>query len=75
MLCVWQVQSQCAELKQKYDEMRHKIQDAKDYSTKLNQEMAALGDIEDGVNKEVLQKLRDLVAINESLKKQEQEFR
>ncbi|XP_014668978.1 PREDICTED: coiled-coil domain-containing protein 93-like [Priapulus caudatus] len=68
-------QAKWADLKQKYEDAEREVQKARDYHTRLHAEIAALADVENSENKEVLQKLRDLVATNENLKKQEQEFR
>uniref|UniRef100_A0A8B9MTS5 Coiled-coil domain-containing protein 93 n=1 Tax=Accipiter nisus TaxID=211598 RepID=A0A8B9MTS5_9AVES len=51
------------------------IIDVKSYSEKLDKELAALETIESQADSSILQSLRALVAMNENLKSQEQEFK
>ncbi|PIK53848.1 putative coiled-coil domain-containing protein [Apostichopus japonicus] len=64
-----------ADLKKSHEEAEAKLAEVQALAEKINQEMEKLEGLETEENKEVLQKLRGLVAKNESLKKQEQEFR
>ncbi|XP_071811815.1 coiled-coil domain-containing protein 93-like isoform X2 [Apostichopus japonicus] len=64
-----------ADLKKSHEEAEAKLAEVQALAEKINQEMDKLEGLETEENKEVLQKLRGLVAKNESLKKQEQEFR
>ncbi|XP_063964183.1 coiled-coil domain-containing protein 93-like [Lytechinus pictus] len=59
---------------QAYSEAQQRLQEVDSYSSRIDDEMAKLDEV-GGENKAVLQELRGLVAMNESLKKQEQEFR
>ncbi|POI36187.1 hypothetical protein CIB84_000059 [Bambusicola thoracicus] len=51
------------------------LEEVKSYSEKLDKELAALETIESQADSSVLQNLRTLVAMNENLKSQEQEFK
>ncbi|XP_071487637.1 coiled-coil domain-containing protein 93-like [Diadema antillarum] len=59
---------------QEYNTSQQRLQEVEEYSARIDQEMAKLDEL-GGENKTVLAELRGLVAMNESLKKQEQEFR
>eukprot|EP00117_Sycon_ciliatum_P001336 scpid63955/ scgid7041/ Coiled-coil domain-containing protein 93 len=64
-----------AELEASYNEAQATLSEARQYSDRLAQETAKLDAMETDENREVLQKLRGLIALNESLKRQEQEFK
>ncbi|KAF4788144.1 Coiled-coil domain-containing protein 93 [Turdus rufiventris] len=51
------------------------LEEVKSYSEKLDKELAALETIESQADSSILQSLRALVAMNENLKSQEQEFK
>uniref|UniRef100_A0A8C0GMG0 Coiled-coil domain-containing protein 93 n=1 Tax=Chelonoidis abingdonii TaxID=106734 RepID=A0A8C0GMG0_CHEAB len=51
------------------------LEEVKSYSDKLDKELAALDMVESQADSSILQNLRALVAMNENLKSQEQEFR
>ncbi|XP_043854014.1 coiled-coil domain-containing protein 93 isoform X1 [Dromiciops gliroides] len=70
-----ELQAKCADLQAKYDEAKTKLSEVKSYSEKLDQELAALEKIESQADPSILQNLRALVAMNENLKSQEQEFK
>ncbi|XP_044525852.1 coiled-coil domain-containing protein 93 isoform X2 [Gracilinanus agilis] len=70
-----ELQAKCADLQMKYDEAKTKLSEVKSYSEKLDQELAALEKIEAQADPSILQNLRALVAMNENLKSQEQEFK
>uniref|UniRef100_F6TUC2 Coiled-coil domain-containing protein 93 n=1 Tax=Monodelphis domestica TaxID=13616 RepID=F6TUC2_MONDO len=70
-----ELQAKCADLQTKYDEAKTKLSEVKSYSEKLDQELAALEKIEAQADPSILQNLRALVAMNENLKSQEQEFK
>uniref|UniRef100_G3X324 Coiled-coil domain-containing protein 93 n=1 Tax=Sarcophilus harrisii TaxID=9305 RepID=G3X324_SARHA len=70
-----ELQAKCADLQVKYDEAKTKLSEVKSYSEKLDQELAALEKIESQADPSILQNLRTLVAMNENLKSQEQEFK
>uniref|UniRef100_A0A4X2KR73 Coiled-coil domain-containing protein 93 n=1 Tax=Vombatus ursinus TaxID=29139 RepID=A0A4X2KR73_VOMUR len=69
------LQAKCTDLQAKYDEAKTKLSEVKSYSEKLDQELAALEKIESQADPSILQNLRALVAMNENLKSQEQEFK
>ncbi|XP_033127925.1 coiled-coil domain-containing protein 93-like [Anneissia japonica] len=64
-----------SEMQQSYDATQTRLQEVKEFTDKLDNEMNKLEQVETEENKNVLQKLRSLVAMNESLKQQEQQFR
>ncbi|XP_022080112.1 coiled-coil domain-containing protein 93-like [Acanthaster planci] len=70
-----EVSTRHSELKEAHLGTQSKLQEVQEQSRKIDKEMEDLESIETDENKSVLQKLRSLVAMNESLKKQEQEFR
>ncbi|XP_033639699.1 coiled-coil domain-containing protein 93-like [Asterias rubens] len=70
-----ELNSRHSELKETHTETQSKLEVVQEHSKKINEEMEELETIETEENKSVLQKLRSLVAMNENLKKQEQEFR
>ncbi|XP_072029875.1 coiled-coil domain-containing protein 93-like [Amphiura filiformis] len=63
------------ELQDSHNETHTKLQEVEEFSAKIEEEMQKLEAIETEENRSVLQRLRSLVAMNENLKKQEQEFR
>ncbi|XP_068120896.1 coiled-coil domain-containing protein 93, partial [Hyperolius riggenbachi] len=70
------------QLKEKYsdvcmqcDEAKKKLSEISEVSEKLEQELSMLETAESKADPGILQKLRSLVAMNESLKTQEQQFR
>ncbi|XP_003214938.2 coiled-coil domain-containing protein 93 isoform X2 [Anolis carolinensis] len=69
------LQVKCADLQTACSEAKKTLSEAKTYSEKLDKELAALEIVESQADSNVLQKLRALVAMNENLKSQEQEFR
>lgn len=62
-------------LQARYDEKKKTLTKLKIYSEKLDKEQAALEKIESKADPNILQNLRALVAMNENLKSQEQEFK
>ncbi|XP_038044397.1 coiled-coil domain-containing protein 93-like [Patiria miniata] len=70
-----EVSTRHTELKEAHVETQSKLQEVQEQSKKIDKEMEDLESVETDENKSVLQKLRSLVAMNESLKKQETEFR
>ncbi|NXI38396.1 CCD93 protein, partial [Galbula dea] len=70
-----ELQAKCADLQAKCTEAKKTLTEVKSYSEKLNKELAALETIESQADSSILQSLRALVAMNESLKSQEQEFK
>uniref|UniRef100_A0A8C0X817 Coiled-coil domain-containing protein 93 n=1 Tax=Castor canadensis TaxID=51338 RepID=A0A8C0X817_CASCN len=62
-------------LKSKYSEMKKTLTELKSQSEKLDKEQTALEKIESKADPSILQNLRALVAMNENLKSQEQEFK
>ncbi|OXB73158.1 UNVERIFIED_CONTAM: hypothetical protein H355_007418 [Colinus virginianus] len=69
------LQAKCADLQAKCTEAKKTLTEVKSYSEKLDKELAALEIIESQADSSVLQNLRTLVAMNENLKSQEQEFK
>ncbi|XP_033019598.1 coiled-coil domain-containing protein 93 [Lacerta agilis] len=70
-----ELQAKCADLQAGCSEAKKKLNEVKTHSEKLDKELAALETVESQADSNVLQKLRALVAMNEDLKSQEQEFR
>ncbi|XP_078571484.1 coiled-coil domain-containing protein 93-like isoform X2 [Branchiostoma floridae x Branchiostoma japonicum] len=71
-----EVRAKHEELHSAYTSTQEKLQEVEEFSAKLDEEMEKLSEQEkDEANSSVLQQLRGLVAMNENLKKQEQEFR
>ncbi|KAG8509581.1 Coiled-coil domain-containing protein 93 [Galemys pyrenaicus] len=62
-------------LQARYDETKKTLTELKSYSEKLDKEQADLEKIESKADPSILQNLRALVAMNENLKSQEQEFK
>ncbi|XP_077176398.1 coiled-coil domain-containing protein 93 isoform X1 [Paroedura picta] len=70
-----ELQAKCVDLQAGCNEAKKTLNEVKNYTEKLGKEVAALEAVESQADSNVLQKLRALVAMNESLKGQEQEFR
>ncbi|CAI5762583.1 Coiled-coil domain-containing protein 93 [Podarcis lilfordi] len=70
-----ELQAKCADLQAGCSEAKKKLNEVKNHSEKLDKELAVLETVESQADSNVLQKLRALVAMNENLKSQEQEFR
>ncbi|CAN2389061.1 Coiled-coil domain-containing protein 93 [Pristimantis euphronides] len=64
-----------SELQAECEEAKKKLSEVTSYSEKLDAEMSALEKVESTADPGILQKLRALVAMNETLKSQEQQFR
>ncbi|XP_069838604.1 coiled-coil domain-containing protein 93 isoform X1 [Dendropsophus ebraccatus] len=70
-----QLKVKSSELQAECEEAKKKLTEVTSYAEKLDEEMAALESVESTADPGILQKLRALVAMNESLKSQEQQFR
>ncbi|XP_045058959.1 coiled-coil domain-containing protein 93 isoform X3 [Desmodus rotundus] len=70
-----ELQANHTSLQARYDEMKKTLTELKSYSEKLDKEQASLEKIESKADPSILQNLRALVAMNENLKNQEQEFK
>ncbi|XP_075566803.1 coiled-coil domain-containing protein 93 [Pelecanus crispus] len=70
-----ELQAKCTDLQAKCMEAKKALAEVKSYSEKLDKELAALETIESQADSSILQSLRALVAMNENLKSQEQEFK
>ncbi|XP_071978267.1 coiled-coil domain-containing protein 93-like [Engystomops pustulosus] len=70
-----QLKVKSSELQAERDEAKRKLSEVTRYSDQLDEETSALDKLESTADPGVLQKLRSLVAMNESLKTQEQQFR
>ncbi|NXL35454.1 CCD93 protein, partial [Glaucidium brasilianum] len=70
-----ELQAKCTDLQAKCAEAKKTLTEVKSYSDKLDKELAALETIESQADSSILQSLRALVAMNENLKSQEQEFK
>ncbi|GAB0191356.1 coiled-coil domain-containing protein 93 [Grus americana] len=70
-----ELQAKCADLQAKCTEAKKALTEVKSYGEKLDKELAALETIESQADSSILQSLRALVAMNENLKSQEQEFK
>ncbi|NWR60063.1 CCD93 protein, partial [Bucorvus abyssinicus] len=70
-----ELQAKCTDLQAKCTEAKKTLTEVKSSSEKLDKELAALETIESQADSSLLQSLRALVAMNESLKSQEQEFK
>ncbi|KAM8934070.1 coiled-coil domain-containing protein 93 [Pelodytes ibericus] len=70
-----QLQIKSSELKTGCTEAKKELVEVTSYNEKLDQELSSLESIESKADPSILQKLRDLVMMNESLKGQEQQFR
>ncbi|XP_033762120.1 coiled-coil domain-containing protein 93-like isoform X1 [Pecten maximus] len=70
-----EVMTKHAELHKVYLETQEKLKQAQSRSEKIDSEMEKLNATETEENQSILQRLRALVAMNENLKKQEQDFK
>ncbi|XP_021551472.1 coiled-coil domain-containing protein 93 isoform X4 [Neomonachus schauinslandi] len=70
-----ELQASHTSLQARYDETKQTLTELKHHSEKLDKEQAALEKIESKADPSILQNLRALVAMNENLKSQEQEFK
>lgn len=70
-----QMKVKSSELTAGCEEAEKKLSELTSYTEKLEEEMSALEKVESGADAGILQRLRALVAMNESLKSQEQQFR
>ncbi|KAM5155826.1 coiled-coil domain-containing protein 93 isoform 2-T2 [Callospermophilus lateralis] len=70
-----ELQSSHTNLQARYNETKKTLTELKSHSEKLDKEQAALEKIESKADPSILQNLRALVAMNENLKSQEQEFK
>ncbi|XP_077009658.1 coiled-coil domain-containing protein 93 isoform X2 [Tamandua tetradactyla] len=70
-----ELQASHTNLQARYSETKKTLTELKSYSEKLDKEQAALEKIESKADSSILQNLRALVAMNENLKSQEQEFK
>ncbi|KAJ8313751.1 hypothetical protein KUTeg_008312 [Tegillarca granosa] len=64
-----------AALKKQIEQQKSKLDEAQQRSQRIDEEMEKLNQIETEENQSILQTLRSLVAMNENLKKQEQDFK
>ncbi|XP_006169606.1 coiled-coil domain-containing protein 93 [Tupaia chinensis] len=70
-----ELQASHTNLQTRYKEAKKTLTELKSYSEKLDKEQAALEKIESKADPSILLNLRALVAMNENLKSQEQEFK
>ncbi|XP_041638331.1 coiled-coil domain-containing protein 93 isoform X2 [Cheilinus undulatus] len=70
-----ELQAKHAEVKAGCDEAKRKLAEATEQSEKVEKELKSLEELEEQSDSSLLEKLRALVAMNENLKQQEQEFR
>ncbi|XP_070279218.1 coiled-coil domain-containing protein 93 isoform X2 [Myotis yumanensis] len=70
-----ELQANHTTLQARYDETKKTLTELKSHNEKLDKEQAALEKIESKADPSILQNLRALVAMNENLKSQEQEFK
>ncbi|XP_004836140.1 coiled-coil domain-containing protein 93 isoform X2 [Heterocephalus glaber] len=70
-----ELQANHTNLQARYNETKKTLTELKSHSEKLDKEQAALEMIESKADPSILQNLRALVAMNENLKSQEQEFK
>ncbi|XP_074550972.1 coiled-coil domain-containing protein 93 [Halichoeres trimaculatus] len=70
-----ELQAKHTEVKATSDEAKRKLVEATEQSEKLESELKSLEEMEEQADSSLLEKLRALVAMNENLKQQEQEFR
>ncbi|KAG8432174.1 hypothetical protein GDO86_016713, partial [Hymenochirus boettgeri] len=70
-----QLQEKSSELQVGCSEAKNHLSQVTSYLEKLDQELLVLENVESKADPNVLQELRNLVAMNESLKAQEQQFR
>ncbi|XP_026635536.1 coiled-coil domain-containing protein 93 isoform X2 [Microtus ochrogaster] len=70
-----ELQTNHTSLQAKYSDMKKTLTELKNHGEKLDKEQAALEKLEAKADPSILQSLRALVAMNENLKSQEQEFK
>ncbi|KAB0405081.1 hypothetical protein E2I00_002340, partial [Balaenoptera physalus] len=70
-----ELQASHSDLQARYEEEKKTLTELKSYGEKLDKEQAALEKVEAKADPGILQNLRALVAMNENLKSQEQEFK
>ncbi|KAH3719408.1 coiled-coil domain-containing protein 93-like [Dreissena polymorpha] len=70
-----ELQAKHAELQKTYKATQEKLKEALSRSERIDEEMQKLSTIETDENQGLLQTLKSLVSMNESLKRQEQEFK
>ncbi|XP_057395421.1 coiled-coil domain-containing protein 93 isoform X2 [Balaenoptera acutorostrata] len=70
-----ELQASHSDLQARYEEKKKTLTELKSYGEKLDKEQAALEKVEAKADPGILQNLRALVAMNENLKSQEQEFK
>ncbi|XP_059963208.1 coiled-coil domain-containing protein 93 isoform X2 [Mesoplodon densirostris] len=70
-----ELQASRTDLQARYEEKKKTLTELKSYGEKLDKEQAALEKVEAKADPSILQNLRALVAMNENLKSQEQEFK
>ncbi|XP_004626422.2 coiled-coil domain-containing protein 93 isoform X2 [Octodon degus] len=70
-----ELQANHTNLQARYNERKKMLTELKSHSEKLDKQQAALEKIESKADPSILQNLRALVAMNENLKSQEQEFK
>lgn len=70
-----QVQEKHDKLKESLSKAEEQLSQVASRGERIGEEMDKLNEIDNGENASVLQKLRSIVAMNENLKRQEQEFR
>lgn len=70
-----ELREKSSQIRAECDEAKKKLAEITELSEKLNEELSSLESVESNADPGVLQKLRSLVAMNESLKSQEQQFR
>ncbi|XP_030642005.1 coiled-coil domain-containing protein 93 [Chanos chanos] len=70
-----EMQAKHSEVKAACEEAKAKLVEATELTERLEKELSALEDVEAQADSGLLEKLRALVAMNENLKQQEQEFR
>ncbi|KAG7467519.1 hypothetical protein MATL_G00154670 [Megalops atlanticus] len=70
-----ELQAKHLEIQSACEEAKSKLLEASELSERLERELGALEEVEAQADSSILEKLRALVAMNENLKNQEQEFR
>ena len=69
------VQKLHGDLQDTVESVQQRLNEVECYDTQLNAEMCKLSEMETTENEDLLNRLRNLVAMNENLKRQEQQFR
>ncbi|GAB6033391.1 Coiled-coil domain-containing protein 93 [Chamberlinius hualienensis] len=70
-----ETQDQHRIIQEQHGELYQQLQQSKDVIESMEKQMKSFENVENEANQDVLSKLRSLVAMNENLKQQEQEFR